>query len=152
MFTIVFANDHIHCPLPYHSTVATIQWDFQSHTCKVNVYTNMDALQKPNTNRETKDIEPEIYKNAKDTIQYWFNLLSMMIAKLPQKKKKKSSKYWNQNQSWAKTNYNQNTFIETIFKQRFIYIYIYIVSVLFHWKLYFISIEFCDKRFVILKF
>ena len=24
-FTIVFANDHNHCPLPYHSTVATLQ-------------------------------------------------------------------------------------------------------------------------------
>ena len=73
-------------PLPYHSIVATLQWNFQCHTYKVNIYSNPDAHQKPNINRESKILNQKSNKKAKDTIQYWFNLLSTKIAKLPPKK------------------------------------------------------------------
>ena len=75
-------------PLPYHSIVATLQWNFQCHTYKVNIYSNPDAHQKPNINRESKILNQKSNKKAKDTIQYWFSLLSMMIAKLLPIKKK----------------------------------------------------------------
>ena len=67
------------------------------HTYKVNIYSNPEAHQKPNTNRETKILNQRSNKKAKDTIQYWFSLLSTMIAKLPPQKN--SSKFPNQNQS-----------------------------------------------------
>ena len=69
-------------PLPYHSIVATLQWNFQCHTYKVNIYSNPDAHQKPNINRESKILNQKSNKKAKDTVQYWFSLLSTMIAKL----------------------------------------------------------------------
>ena len=59
----------------------------------------MDELQKPNTNRETKDTEPEILQKSK---RYYPILIQSTLyedCKITSKKKKKSSKYWNQNQS-----------------------------------------------------
>ena len=40
------------------------------HTYKVNIYSNPDVHQKPNTNRETKILNQRSNKKAKDTIQY----------------------------------------------------------------------------------
>ena len=84
------------------------------HTYKVNIHSNLDAHQKPNTNKETKILNQRSNKKAKDTIQYWFSLLFMMIAKLPQKKKNHPN-FQTKTKAKAKINYNQNTFIETIF-------------------------------------